>query len=130
MTDHFARLYAIAIALAVFFSTWAVVAAKPWAAEASANDLRLVALERREERLRRQSVRVQRLVKRRFAAYQVRLKKRQAEIAAVQAANARAAAAPAASSGGASSGGGSSAGASAPSVGVVSLPPVTSSGTS
>ena len=125
MTDHVARLYAIAIALAVFFSTWAVVAARPWAAAASAKDPRLVALERREQKLRRQSVRVQRVVKRRFAAYQARLKQRQAEIAAVQAANASAAAAPSASSGGGGGGGGS---VSAPSV--VSLPPVTSSGTS
>jgi len=31
MTDHVARLYALALALVVFFVTWAAVAAHPWA---------------------------------------------------------------------------------------------------
>ena len=31
MTNHVARLYALALALVVFFLAWAVVAAHPWA---------------------------------------------------------------------------------------------------
>jgi hypothetical protein len=112
MTDHHARLYASAIAILVLFLTWAVVAARPWPAESATQDPRLAALERREAELRKQSVKVKRAVERRFAVYQVRLRKRQAQIAAIRGANAAAAApAPAAS---------------APSVSVVSLPPVTS----
>ena len=128
MTDHVARLYAIALGVVIFFVTWAVVAARPWAAEATAKDPRLVALERREERLRRESVRVQRAVRRRFARYRRELAARQDQIAAIQASNAVAAPAPISSGGGSASG--SARGASAPSVSVVSLPPVTSSGSS
>ena len=114
MTDHVARLYAVALALVVLFLTWAVVAARPWASSAAEKDPRIVALERREAELRRQSVRVERLVKRRFAVYEARLRKRKRAIAAIGAANARAAAAPSAP----------------PSVGVVSLPPITSTSSS
>jgi TolA-binding protein len=118
MTDHVARLYAVLLSLVVLFVTWAVVAARPWAAEAATKDPRLVALERREERLQRQSVRVKRIVERRFANYEKRLRERQAAIAALQGANttAPAGAAPAA--------------ASAPSVSVSALPPLTQSGSS
>jgi hypothetical protein len=109
MTDHVARLYAAALALVAFFLTWAVIAARPWAAEAAADDPRVVALERREERLRRESARVERKVERRFAAYRTRLAERQRVIAAVPDATAPSAPAP-----------------PAPSVGAVSIPPVTS----
>jgi hypothetical protein len=64
MTDHVARLYAAALALVAFFLSWAVIAAKPWHPEAAA-DPRLVALERRETELRRETARVQRAVERR-----------------------------------------------------------------
>ena len=124
MTNHVARLYAVALALAVLFLTWAVVAARPWGAE-PAKDPRLVALERREERLRRQSVRVQRIVNRRFAAYRVRLKRRQAEIAAVNAANASAAAAAPTAVAPSAGGGGGSVSAPAAAPAVVSVAPVT-----
>jgi hypothetical protein len=118
MTDHVARLYAVALALVVLFATWAVVAARPWAAEAAEKDPRIVALERREAQLRRKSARVERRVQQRFAVYEKRLRKRKRAIAAIQAANADvAAAAPAAAA----------PAAAPPSVGVVSLPPVTSS---
>ena len=136
MTDHVARLYAAVLALVVFFLTWAVVAARPWAEEAAAEkDPRLVALERREARLRRESARVERLVQRRFAAYEVRLRQRKREIAAIQAANAAAAATvPVAASGSVSSAAPSPSAAPAaspaPSVGVVSLPPVTNTSSS
>jgi hypothetical protein len=114
MTDHVARLYAVALALVVLFLTWAVVAARPWSAAAAEKDPRIVALDRREAKLRRQSIRVERQVKRRFAVYEARLRKRKRAIAAIGAANARAAAAPSAP----------------PSVGVVSLPPITSTSSS
>jgi hypothetical protein len=133
MTNHVARLYAVALALTVFFLTWAVVAARPWGAE-PVKDPRLAALERREERLRRQSIRVQRMVNRRFASYRVRLAQRRAEIAAANAANARAAAAtsvavaPSGGGGGAGGGGPVSAPAAAPAV--VSVPPVTQTASS
>jgi hypothetical protein len=121
MTNHVARLYAVALALVVLFLTWAVVAARPWAASAAEKDPRIVALERREAKLRRKSVRVERQVKRRFAAYEVRLRKRKQAIAAIQAANASAvSAAPSASA----------PSAAAPSVAPVSLPPITSTSSS
>jgi len=122
MTDHVARLYAVSLALVVLFLTWAVVAARPWAATAAEQDPRIVALERREAQLRRKSVRVERQVKRRFAAYEVRLRKRKRAIAAIEAANASAAAAAPAVS--------SAPSAAPPSVGVVSLPPITSTSSS
>ena len=143
MTNHVVRLYAVALTLAVLFLTWAVVSAKPWATQAAEKkDPRLVALERREERLRKQSVRVNRVVKRRFARYERQLARRQREIAAIQAANAAAAAASSvpvssggavsfsSSSSGSSGSSGGSSGPSAPSVSVVDLPPATSSGSS
>jgi hypothetical protein len=137
MTNHVVRLYAVALALAVLFLTWAVVAAKPWATTAVEKDPRLVALERREARLRKQSIRVNRVVKRRFARYERQLRARKREIATIEAANAAAAAA--ASAAPVSSGGStavSSAAATAPtapavpSVSVVDLPAATSSGSS
>lgn len=118
MTDHVARLYAVTLAVVAFFLTWAIVAARPWAAEATADDPRVAALERREQRLRRESVRVQRTVERRFAAYRARLAERQRVIAAAQVGGAGAAS-PAAPAPPAPA-------APAPSVGVVSVPPVTS----
>jgi hypothetical protein len=116
MTDHVARLYAVALAIVVFSLTWAVVAARPWTPKEK--DPRLAALERRELRLRRESVRVQRLVNRRFAQYEVRLRDRQAEIAATAAAIPT----PVPSS--------SAPAPAAPSVSVVSSPPVTATASS
>ena len=108
MTDHVARLYALALALVVFFVTWATVAARPWAAE---TDPRVVALAKREQRLAREQVRVQRLVARRFAAYRRQLAQRQRAAAAAPVGAAPAPAAAAAPP--------------APPVQVVSAPPVT-----
>lgn len=124
MTNHVARLYAIAFTLVVFFFTWAVVSARPWAAQAtSGKDPRLVALERREARLHRESIRVQRVLKHRYHVYRVRLKKRKHQIAAIEAANARAAAAATVSVSSSSSW---APAASAPSVSIVTASPVTS----
>jgi hypothetical protein len=125
MTDHLARLYAIAVAVFVFFLTWAVVAAQPWAKPHGLDkDPRLVALERREARVHRESIRVRKVVKHRYHVYRIRLRERKREIAAIQAANARAAAAvivPSASP---------SSAPAPPAVSVVTAPPVTNTHTS
>jgi hypothetical protein len=107
MTSHVGRLYALAVALLVFFLVWATVAARPWAT--ASPDPRLAALVAREQRVRLQSVAVRRLVSHRWAVYRVRLKQRQSQIAA---ARTRIAAAP------------------PPSVRVVTLPPLTVTRTS
>jgi len=101
MTSHVGRLYALALALLVFFLTWALVAARPWAAKAFAqDDPRLAALAAREEKLRRQSELVRRIVGRRWALYRRQLAARKAELATATPAR-------------------------APSVRVVNLPPIT-----
>jgi len=112
MTSHVGRLYSIALALFVFFLTWVAIGARPWAATSAEKDPRVAELAKREQRLRHESVVVQRLVRKRWAAYRVELRKRQSEIAAAKQAQARPAA-PA-----------------APAVSVVNLPPVTSTRTS
>ncbi len=133
MTSHAGRLYALALALVVFFLAWAVVAARPWAK--AAPDPRLQALAVREARLRHEAKLVDRLVARRWADYRRSLRVRRAEIAAV---NARIAAAKAAA---ARSAAAARAAASAPPVGgpgpaapapvrVVTLPPLTITRTS
>jgi hypothetical protein len=130
MTSHVGRLYALALSLVVFFLTWATVAAHPWSAHATPRaDPRTAALVERQLRLRHESVVVARIVHRRWALYQRRLHRRQRQIAMVNRANAAAArqaqlvasAAAAAPAGPA---------AAAPSVRVVSLPPVTITRTS
>ncbi|MDX6591847.1 MAG: hypothetical protein QOJ13_1043 [Gaiellales bacterium] len=113
MTDSTARVYAIAIALVVFFVAWAAISARPFAS-AAGKDERIVALERREQELKRESVRVKRVVERRFADYGDKLRQRQKAIAKVRSANRRAIAAAAAT----------------PSVSTVSVPSVTSTGSS
>jgi hypothetical protein len=113
MTSHVGRLYALAIALLIFFVTWAAVAAKPWATtHTAAKDPRLAALAAREQRIRHESVVVARVVRHRWAVYRVALRKRQGQIAAAKRAQVAAAAAP------------------APSVQVVNLPPLTVTRTS
>lgn len=109
MTSHVGRLYALALALLVFFLTWAVVAAHPWATSANA-DPRIAALAAREQRIRHESVAVRRIVNRRWAVYRKQLHARQAQIAAVK--QAQLASGP------------------APSVRVVTLPPLTITRTS
>lgn len=108
MTNHAGRLYALAFTLVVFFLTWAAVAAHPWAT--AKTDPRLAALALREQQVRRESVAVQRIVRRRWAVYRSQLRLRQRQIAAVRQAQ--------------------SAAASAPSVRVVTLPPLTVTRTS
>lgn len=108
MTDSGHRVYAVVLALSIFFVTWAAVAAKPWAT--AATDARLVALAKREQRLRADAKLVEQIVAKRTAAYQVALRQRQTQIARAEARSLQAApAVPAASA----------------SVRVVNLPPLT-----
>jgi len=140
MTNHVVRLYALAGAVLVLFLTWATIAAKPWASHAAPKaDPRWVALNAREQRLRHETLVVQRVVARRWRVYRVRLaarqrvisaavKQHQQQLAAVRAA--AAAAATASVSAAPSFSAPSSSGYSAPPVRVVTLPPVTITRTS
>jgi hypothetical protein len=113
MTSHVGRLYALALALLVFFLTWTTVAARPWAHSASRRgDPRLTALAVREQRLRHESLVVRHIVQKRWALYRLELQKRKTQIAAAR--QAQLAAAPAA----------------APAVRVITLPPLTVTRTS
>ncbi len=137
MTNHVVRLYALAAALLVFFLTWAAIAARPWASHTSAKaDPRWAALATREQRLRHDAIAVRRVVDRRWRVYRVQLAARKREIAsalrrhqqALASARAAAAAVSATSSYSSPSYAGSSS--AAPSVRVVTLPPVTITRTS
>jgi hypothetical protein len=81
VTSHVGRLYALAIALLVFFVVWATVAARPWAASSPSADPRLRMLAAREQRLRQESVVVRRIVARRWTVYRAELRTRNAQIA-------------------------------------------------
>lgn len=130
MTSHVGRLYAFALALVVFFLTWATVAAHPWSAHATPRaDPRAAALAVRQLRLRHESVVVARIVRRRWAIYRKQLRGREQQIAAVSRANA-AAARQAQLAASAAAAAVSASAASGPSVRVVSLPPVTVTRTS
>ena len=83
MTDTSHRLYAVVIAVVVFFVSWATVAARPWAT--AKTDPRLAAVAQRGQRLRADAKLVQNVVDRRMAAYTLALKARQKQIAAVKA---------------------------------------------
>jgi hypothetical protein len=121
MTSHLARLYALAGAVLVFFVTWVSVAAHPWqqTPRAEVADPRITALNVREKQLRAKSARVHRVVDRRWAHYRRALARRKTEIAAANARNSAllnaASSAPAAG---------------APSVHIVTLPPLTATRTS
>lgn len=141
MTNHVVRLYAFAGAVLVLFLAWAAIAARPWASHAAAKaDPRWVALNARQQRLRHEALVVQRVVSRRWRVYRVRLNARQQAISAAvkrheqQLAAARAAAAAAATAISAtpsySAPSGGYAAPAAPSVRVVTLPPVTITRTS
>jgi len=135
MTNHVIRLYAFAAALLLFFVTWAAIAAKPWASHASAKaDPRWAALATRERALRHDAIAVRRVVNRRWRVYRVQLAARKHEISSAQRrhqqalAAARAAAATVSAASSAPSYSGSTG--SAPSVRVVTLPPITITRTS
>jgi len=130
MTSHVGRLYALALALFVFFLTWMTVAAHPWSASATPSaDPRAAALAARQLQLRHESAAVARIVRRRWAVYRRQLRRRQREIAAANRANA-AAARQAQLAATAAAPTFSASGAAAPSVSVVTLPPVTITRTS
>ena len=104
MTSPVARLYALVAGVLVFFAAWAAVVAHPWAPKtAQAADPRIAALAARQQQVRLESLRVQKVVQARWAAYRHALAQRNAS-AARQLASAPAA---------------------APSVRVVTLPPLT-----
>jgi hypothetical protein len=124
MTDTSHRLYAVVIAVVIFFVSWAAVAARPWAT--TKTDPRLVAIAQREQRLRTDAKVVQKIVDRRMAAYSLALKAREKQIAA---ARATAAATQARSLATAPSNVGSTQ-STAPAVRVVNLPPLTITRTS
>lgn len=140
MTSHALRLYVAAVTLLVFFVLWAVVAAKPWASTGgkAAPDPRLVALNRRQRHLERETRIVRQQLDRRWREYRRRLHQREALIRklerrhAAQVAAARAAAANAAVTYPAAAAAGAPAAqvVAAPQVRVVTLPPATSSGSS
>ena len=111
MTDSSHRLYAVVIAVVVFFVSWAAVAAKPWAT--ATPDPRLAALAQREQRLRADGRLVQQVVDQRLAAYRVALRARKAQIATALARSLQVAQATV-----------------APAVRVVNLPPLTITRTS
>jgi hypothetical protein len=96
MASHHGRFYALALGLVVFFLTWAIVAAHPWAA--ATPDPRLRALAVREAQLRREATIVRKTVAARWARYRVQLKLRRAQIANAAAASAAASAAAASAS--------------------------------
>jgi hypothetical protein len=100
MTSHSARLYVVALALVVFFLAWATLAAHPWGAQGT--DARAAALATREARLRQEAKLVNRVVAARWAAYRSKLEVRRSQIAAAHKITAP-----------------------APSVRVVTLPPLT-----
>ena len=83
MTSHQGRLYALVLALVIFFLAWAVIAARPWAT--ASPDPRLNALAVREAQLRREAKLVGKVVAARWARYRVQLKARRAQIARVHA---------------------------------------------
>ena len=126
MTSHTGRLYALSLALVVFFLTWTVIAARPWVTARA--DPRLAALAVREQHLRQQSLVVRRLVQHRWAVYRVQLHDRQKQIAARQRQIAAAHQAQLAATAAAVSSAPSAA--AGPSVRVVSLPPITVTRTS
>jgi hypothetical protein len=119
MTSHHGRLYAIALALVVFFLAWAVVAARPWATASADPRLRTITI--RQAQLQHEAKLVRKVVAARWARYRVRLKARRALIARVNAARAAASAAAARASAAAAAQAAAPVAAAAP-VQVVNLP--------
>lgn len=138
MTNHVARLYALATTLVVFFATWLAITTHPWtqaSSKANVPDARIALLQKREHRLRAETRWVNRIVDRRFVLYRKALTARNRANAAARAAHDRqlaaarvaATARPASISAPAYSGGSAVA---PPAVRVVTLPPVAATRTS
>jgi hypothetical protein len=140
MTSHALRLYVASVTVLLFFVLWAVVAARPWAGTSGhpGLDPRLVALNRRQRRLERETRAVKQELDRRWREYRRRLRKREVLIhklerrhaAQVAAARAAANAAVTYSAAGVSGAPAAQVVPAAPQVRVVTLPPATSSGSS
>jgi hypothetical protein len=79
MTNHVVRLYTAAAALVLFFVAWAGIAARPWVGPPA--DPRLIALANREQRLQRDARLVQQVVDRRWADYRAALARSRATTA-------------------------------------------------
>ncbi len=83
MTNHLGRSYAISLSILVFFLAWAVIAAKPWVqAPTAKTDPRILALNARENRLRRDATEIRAIVQKRWAVYHAQLVTRKHQIAA------------------------------------------------
>src|SRR4051812_15809739 len=80
MTNHVARLYALAVSLIVFFAVWLAVSTHPWPQTAKASppavDPQIARLQARERHLRAETRRVNLIVKRRYSAYRKALAQR------------------------------------------------------
>lgn len=76
MTSHVVRLYAVVAGILAFFLAWAAVVAHPWTARPAAVDPRVAALAARQQQVHLESLRVQKIVRARWAAYHAALAKR------------------------------------------------------
>lgn len=77
MTSPVARLYALVAGVLAFFLSWAAVVAHPWAPTAArAADPRVAALAARQQQIHLESLRVQKIVQARWSAYRSALAKR------------------------------------------------------
>ena len=123
MTSHVGRLYAAAAAVLAFFVLWAAIAAHPW--RTSSADPRLTALAQREQLLRREAALVREIVTKRVLVVRAAARVAAANAAAAKAASARAQLASAQVQSPASA-----PAQAAPSVRVVTLPPLTITRTS
>jgi hypothetical protein len=125
MTSHVGRLYAAAAAVLAFFVLWAAIAAHPW--RTSSADPRLTALAKREQLLRREAALVREIVTKRALVARAAARAAVANAAAANAAHARAQLASAQAQAQAQTPAQTQA---APSVRVVTLPPLTITRTS
>jgi hypothetical protein len=117
MTNHVVRLYTLAVSIVVLFLAWAAIATHPWQTKTRpAADPRVRALVLREQHLRHRSLVVRRIVGRRWKQYRIALAHRKQQISAAEKDHRQALA--------------SAASTAAPSVQVVSLPPLTVTRTS
>lgn len=85
MTSHVARLYALVAGVVAFFVAWAAVAAHPWSTPTkAASDPRLTTLAAREQQIRSESIRVQKVVAARWAIYRRALAAHNAAVSKAQ----------------------------------------------
>jgi len=82
MTNNLGRIYVIALAIVVFFLSWAVIAARPWVrAPEAKTDPRITALNARERRLRKDAIEIRAIVQKRWTVYRLQLTTRKRLIA-------------------------------------------------